>query len=229
MPSLRDWDIPLGPVGLAAFAIVGGAAFTFGEFAVYGFEFLPYWPLMGGSMVGFTVAMAAWGTFIECLIWNGAVGHRTPFLRRFRTIQGAIVAAGILVVLVVVCGLAQYRCVFLAMPFLGLLAFAAFVSLQDPIAHALRGYGRPALALAVLLVLEAVVMFMIGEWMAIDHYRKGLGIFQREHRAEWSIAAAAGDIDFHIDYTRQEIVLRTRTLAGEPVEISRSLAGLACK
>ena len=228
MPSIRDWDVPLGAVGLAALAIVGGAAFTFGEFAVYGFAFLPYWPLMGGSMVGFTVMMAAWATLGECLIWNGAVAHRMPFWRRFRTVHGAIVAAGILVVLVIVCGLAQYQCAFLAMPFLGLLAFAAFVSLQDPIAHALRGYGRPAVALAALLALEAVMMFMIGEWMATDHYRKGLAYFQA-HQAEWSIAAAAGGGDFHIDYARQEIVLRTRSFTGEPVEIRRSLAGSVCK
>jgi len=27
-PGQREWDIPLGPVGIGAMAIVGGAAFT---------------------------------------------------------------------------------------------------------------------------------------------------------------------------------------------------------
>jgi hypothetical protein len=230
MLTIRDWDIPLGPVGLGAMALVGGAAFTLGEFSFYGFEFLPYWPLMAGPMVGFSVMAGAWGTLLECLIWNGAVASRMPFWRRWRTVRGATVAAGIIAVLVIAYWSlhAPYRCAFLAMPLLGLPAFAAITSLQDPIAHLLRAFGRPAVSLAVLLVLEAVMTFMIGEWMAIDHYRKGLGHFQREHQAEWSIAALGGGSDFHFDYARQEIVLRSRSVRGEPIEIRRSFAGF-CK
>jgi hypothetical protein len=212
-------------------AIVGGAAYTLGEFTFYGFQFLPYWPLMGGWMVGVSVLSGAWATLGECLIWNGAVARRMPFGRRWRNIPGAIVAAGILVVLAIACWLAhpQYQCAFLGMPILGLLAFAGIISLQDPIVHVLRGSARPAVALAAVLVLEAVMMLMIGEWMAIDNYRKGLAHFQNEHQAEWNIAGLGGGTDFHVDYARQEIVLRTRTVGGSPVEIRRSLAGFACK
>jgi hypothetical protein len=231
MPTIRDWDVPLGSVGLAAMAVVGGAAYTLGEFSFYGFQFLPYWPLMGGWMIGTSVMAGAWGTMGECLVWNGGLAGRMPFWRTWRNVLGAIMAAGILVVLVIACWLAhpQYQCAFLAAPFLGLLAFAGVVSLQDPIAHALRALGRPAVALAALLALESVMTFMIGEWMAIDSYRKGLAQFQKDRQAEWSIAALGGGTDFHIDYARQEIVLRTRTLAGAPVEIRRSIAGFVCQ
>jgi hypothetical protein len=231
MPGFRDWDVPLGSIGLGAMAIVGGAAYTIGEFTFYGFQFLPYWPLMGGWMIGTTILSGAWGTLGECLVWNGGVARRMPFWRKWRNVTGAIVAAGILAVLVIACWFAhpQYQCAFLSLPILGLFAFAGIVSLQDPIAHALRAFGRPAFALAALLALEAVMMFMIGEWMAIDGYRKGLAHFQTEHHAEWSIAALGGGTDFRVDYARQEIVLRTRTLAGSPVEIRRSLAGFVCK
>jgi hypothetical protein len=182
-------------------------------------------------MVGTAILAGTWGTLGECLIWNGGLAGRMPFWRRWRNVPGAIAAASVLVVLVIACWLAhlQYQCAFLAMPFLGLLALAGIVSLQDPIAHALRALGRPAVALAALLALEAVMTFMIGEWMAIDGYRKGLAHFQTEHRAEWNIAGLGGGTDFHVDYARQEIVLRTRTLTGEPVEIRRSLAGFVCK
>jgi len=61
-------------------------------------------------------------------------------------------------------------------------------------------------------------MFLIGEWMAIDNYRKGLAHFQNEHRAYWSISTSGGT-DFYFDYGQREIVLRTRTLTGDPLEI----------
>jgi hypothetical protein len=89
----------------------------------------------------------------------------------------------------------------------------------------LRNAARPAIAFAALLVLEAVMIFLIGEWMAVGEYRKGLTRFQNENRAEWSISASGG-ADFYFDYARQEIVLRTRTLAGDPVEVRRPFAGV---
>jgi hypothetical protein len=223
-----NWDLPFGPVGLGVMAVVGGAAYTLGEFAFYGFEFLPHWPMIGGWMVGMTAFAAAFGTFLECIIWNGGVAQRMGFVRALRTVPGAIAAAGIAVALVIGCWLAhaQFQCVFLRTPFLGLLAFALVTSLQDPILDVLRQSRRPAAAFVALLVFEAVLMFGVGEVLSIDHYRKGLEHFQKDRQAEWSIGG--GGADFHIDYARQEIVLRTDG-AGGPLEIRRSLAGFSCK
>jgi hypothetical protein len=113
-------------------------------------------------------------------------------------------------------------------PFLGLLVLAATTWPQDPIAHVLRQLGRPVVALVALLTLEAGMMFAIGEVLAIDYYRKGLAHLHKERQAEWSIASGGG-ADFHIDYARQEIVLRTNTGAGAPHEIRRSSAGFVCR
>ena len=228
-PNKQQWEMPLGPLGLAAMALTGGVAYTVGEFSFYGFEFLPYWPMIGGEMVGMTAFAAAFGTFAECIIWNGGAARGIPFVRSLRTVPGALAVGGILVALAIACWAAhpQYRCAFLNVPFLGLVAFAAITTLQDPILHALRQSGRPAAAFAALLVLEAGLMFGIGEGLSIDYYRKGLVHFQQEHRTEQSIAF--GGADFHIDYVRQEIVLRLNGGSGGPTEIRRSLAGFVCK
>jgi len=229
-PTRPNWVVPLGWVGIGAMAIVGGAAYTLGEFAFYGYEFLPYWPTIGGWMVGMTVFAAAFGTLLECIIWNGGAGRALAFASMLRNGPGALAAAGILVALAIACWAAhaQYQCVFMSTPFIGLLAFATITSLQDPILHVLRQSGRPAAAFAALLVLEAGVMFGIGEGLAIDHYRKGLEHFQKEHRTEQSISSGGGG-DFHIDYARQEIVLQMTAGIGGPREIRRSVAGFVCK
>jgi hypothetical protein len=221
--------VPLGWIGIGAMAIVGGAAYTIGEFTFYGYEFLPYWPMIGGWMVGMTVLAAAFGTFAECLNWNRAAARALPFESVWRRFPGAIIAAGILAAVAIAWWSAQteYHCALISTPLLGLLAFAAIISLHGPIAHVLHRIGRPVVALAVLLLLEACLMFMIGEGLAVDHYRKGLEHFRKERTAEQSISG--GGADFHIDYARQEIVLRMNAGADAPREIRRSLAGLACK
>jgi hypothetical protein len=64
------------------------------------------------------------------------------------------------------------------------------------------------------------MMFMTGEWLAIGDFQKGLGHFNNEGRAEWSISHL-GSADVHVDYARREIVLRTTAGAGGTVEIRR--------
>ena len=229
-PTSPIWDVPLGFIGIGAMVIVGGGAYTLGEFAFYGYEFLPYWPMLDGWIVGTTMLAAAFGTFATCLNWRGATARALPFAHLWRSGPGALAAAGILVALAIAYWAAhpQYQCAFMSAPFIGLLLFGGFTSLQGPIIHVLRELGRPAVALLVLLVLEAGLMFGIGEGLSIDYYHKGLEHFQKERRAEWSVAQS-GRADLRIDYARQEIILRINAGdAGGPQEISRSLAGF-CK
>src|SRR5215831_9667632 len=225
----RDWDIPLGPIGIGAMAIVGGVAFTVGQFSFYGLEFLRYLHLIGGWTVGLAVFAAASGTLVECLIWNGRTGRGGRFLSSLRPAERAVLAGGILVVLAIAWWLAhpQYQCLVLSARPLFLIVFAVATGLQQPILLALRDAGRPGAAFAALLVLEAGLMFAIGEWMAIDHYAKGLAQFHSEQRAAWSISTT-DRTDFYIDYARQEIILVTRTLAGDPLDIRRSITGFVC-
>jgi hypothetical protein len=225
----NNLDIPGGSAGLAAMAIVGGVAYTVGAFSFYGIEFLPYWHLIGGWTVGMTVVAAAFGTLAECFIWNGGTGRRLSLFSRWHPTHRGILAAGALAALATVYAVAtrQAQCLMITAAPLGLIVFALATSLQHPILHALRRTGRTAVAVAVLLVLEAGLMFMIGQWLAIDAYRKGLDHFRNERQAEWPISGSGG-ADYHFDYARQEIVLRTRTRTGEPLEIRRSFVGFAC-
>jgi len=135
----------------------------------------------------------------------------------------------VLVVLAGACLVAhrQYQCLLLSAPVLFLIVFGLVGgTLQEPILLHLRNAKRPAAAFAALLVLEAAIIFLIGEWMAIGEYRKGLTRYQSENRAEWSISAFGGGADFYFDYARREILLRTHSLAGDPVEARRPFAGL---
>ena len=227
-PATPKWDVPLGFIGIGAMAIVGGAAYTLGELTFYGYEFLPYWPMVGGWMVGMTVLAAAFGTFAECLIWNRKMARGLPFESMWRSAPGALAAAGVLVALAIAgwAATTEYQCAVVNAPFIALLAFAAIISLQAPIVHVLRPLGRPVVALVALLLLEASLMFTIGEGLAVDHYRKGLEHFKKDHQAEWTIGS---NDDFHIDYARREIVLRTNAGAVGPREIRRSLAGFVCQ
>jgi len=226
----RGLEIPFGPVGIGAMAIVGGIAFTLGQFAFYGFEFLRYLHLMGGWMLGLAVFAAASGTIIECVAWNGRLGRGARFLKSLRPAERAVVAAGILGALALAGGLArsQYQCLLFNAPPLFLIVFALATGLQQPILFALRDAGRAGAAFAVLLLLEAGILFGIGEWMAVGHYAKGLAHFQTEKRAGWSISTT-DRTDFYIDYARQEVVLVSRTLAGDPLDVRRSLADFVCK
>jgi hypothetical protein len=224
-----DWDIPFGMAGLAAMAVVGGVAYTLGGFSFYGLEFLPYWPLMGAWTIGLSVFAAAFGSLAEGLIWTGRATRAFPFSAMWRTLPGAIIAASLLVVLAGSYAYAhpQYRCALLGMPFLGMLAFAGVMTLQDSIVVTLRKSGRTMAAFAAVLVLEAGMMFLTGEWLAVGDFQKGLGHFQKEGRAEWAISHD-GAADFHVDYARREIVLRTTAGTGSPVDIRRPLAAFAC-
>src|ERR1051326_2726329 len=226
-PRIGEWDIPLGSIGIAAMAIVGAVPFTLGQFAFYGFEFLPYWHLTGGWSLGLAVFAAASGTLVECLIWNGRLGRVARFPKSWHPNQRAVLAAGILAVLAIVCAVAhrQYQCLLFTAPPLFLIVFAVAAKLQEPILLALRRVGRPGAALAALLLFEAAIMVGVGEWMAVRHYGKGLGHFAKEKRGYCSISTT-DRTDFYIDYARQAVVLRTRTLAGEPLEIARSIAGV---
>jgi hypothetical protein len=225
----RQWDIPLGSLGLAAMGITGGAAYTIGEFSFYGFEFLPYWHLIGGWFVGMTALAAAFGTFAECIIWNGGTGRRARLFSTWHPTHRGILAGGAYAALALAYILVawQAQCLMIAAAPLGLVVFALAASLQHPVLHALRRLGRIAAAVSLLLVFEAFMMFAIGAWLARSDYSKGLARFTQDRQAEWPIGF--GGADFHFDFASQEIVLRTRTIGGSPVEIRRSFAGLACK
>jgi hypothetical protein len=222
-----EWDIPLGPIGLGAMAIVGGAAFTLGTFNIYGLQFLPYLHLTGGWVLGLAVLAAASGTLLECIIWNGRLGRNRRLLASWPSGRRAALAAGILIVLAGACSVAHpsYQCLLFRASVLFLIVFALVgVTLQEPIVLHLRNAGRPAVAFTALLVFEASIIFLIGEWMAIGEYRKGLTRFENDKRAEWPISAFGGGADFYFDYARNEVVLRTHTLAGNPVDVHRPLA-----
>lgn len=226
---IREWDIPLGSLGLAAMGITGGVAYTVGEFSFYGFEFLPYWHLIGGWTVGMTALAAAFGTLAECIIWNGGSGRRLPLFATWHPTRRGILAAvayAALALAYIVVNL-QARCLMIVAAPLGLIVFALATSLQHPILHALRRLGRIAAAVSLLLVFEAGLMFIIGQWLAMSDYSKGLARFQKDRQAEWPIGF--GGADFHFDFARQEVLLRTRTITGDPVEVRRSFAGMACK
>lgn len=228
-PDTPRWDLPLGFVGVGAMALVGGIAFTLGQFSVYGLQFLPYWHLIAGWSAGLTILSAAFGTFLECLIWNGRVGRTSRFLPSWSSGRRAAVAAGGLVVLVGAYAYAhlQSQCALLRAPVLYIVGFAVAVALQEPILRALRDAGRPHVAFATLLVLEAGLLFAIGERLAVDHYDKGLKHFQDENRGYWSISTT-GSADFYVDYARREVVLRAQTSAGT-LDIRRPFADLVCQ
>jgi hypothetical protein len=226
-PNPREWELPLGFVGIGAMAIVGGIAFTLGEFSVYGLQFLPYWHLIAGWTAGLTALAAAFGTFLECLIWNGRMVRTSRFLPSWPSGRRAALAVGILVVVVGAYAYAHQQCTLFRVPVLSIIGFGVVVALQEPILLALREAGRPPVALAVMLVLEAGLLFAIGERMAIDHYDKGLKHFQNENRGYWSISTT-GSADFYMDYARSEIVLRAQTSAGT-LDIRRPFADLACR
>jgi hypothetical protein len=70
-------------------------------------------------------------------------------------------------------------------------------------------------------------MFLMGELLTVDNYRKGLEHFHKENRAKWSLPS--GTSDFYIDYARNEIVLMAEGGADPPLEVRRSLVDFVCK
>ena len=71
-------------------------------------------------------------------------------------------------------------------------------------------------------------MFLTGEWLTVDHYRKGLEHFQNDHSAIFTIPSS-GQADFFFDYERREVVLKTRLGGGAPLDVRRSFADFECK
>jgi hypothetical protein len=121
----------------------------------------------------------------------------------------------------------DFQCLLVTMPSWGLVVFAITVVLQYPIIQPIRNRGRDGAAFVVLLILEAVMMFLSGETMAIDHYRKGLEHFQKDHRPIWSIPSS-DSADFFFDFERKEVVLKALG-TGDPLEVRRSFADFKCQ
>jgi hypothetical protein len=218
--------LPLGGVGILVIAIVAMVAFTLGQFTFLGLQFLAHWPLvLGGYMAALIAFSAVWGAAIERVIWSGRL---LPSASIDWATQRWI--AGVLIIFLGICALLhrQYQCLLVAMPTLPLLLFVITAWGQVPIVQALRGAGREGAAFAALLVLGAVFMFLAGEWLAVDHYRKGLGHFQKDHSAIFTIPSS-GQADFFFDYERREVVLKTRPHDGDPLEVRRSFADFECK
>jgi hypothetical protein len=217
--------LPFGGIGILVIAIVAMVAFTLGQFTFLGPHFLAYWPLvLGGWMAGLIVLSAVWGIGIECFIWSALS------LQSARSRAALRWLAAVLIIFLGICALAhrQYQCLLVAMPALSLLVFAITAGGQVPIIQALREKGRDRAAFAALLVLAAVMMFLDGESMAVDHYRKGLGHFQNDHSAIFTIPSS-GRADFFFDYERREVVLKTRLGVGDPLDVRRSFADFECK
>jgi hypothetical protein len=223
--------LPFGRSGIVFISLVAAGAFTFGRFGFIGLEFLTHWSLvLGGWSAGLTVLSAVWGAGIECVVWGMAVGRPLRIVPAGLSSEAArLLFGGAYVVLLGFCWLMyqEFQCFLVAMPLLGLLVFAVTVLFQVPIIKPFRDAGRDKIAFAVLFVLEAVMMFLDGQGMAIDHYRKGLVHFQKDHQAIFSIPSSSR-ANFFFDYGRKEVVLMTRD-ASDPVEIRRSLAHFKCQ
>lgn len=111
---------------------------------------------------------------------------------------------------------------------MGLLVFAIVCCLQAPIVLTLRNLRRYGAAFAAMLIIEDGFIFLIGELLAVDHYRKGLQHFANENRPEWSISTSSG-ADFHFDYAQKDLVLKTPVGGADPLEIRRSFAGFCAR
>jgi hypothetical protein len=226
---LAAW-LPFGMPGAFAVALMAAVAFTLGQFAVFGLEFLAYWRFVwGGWLAGLIAFSVVWGTGIEAFVWRdgGTVSERR-LSASARALLGP--AAALIAGLVAFWLLARrdYQCLLVTTPSLSLLVFAITAFGQLPIIRYLREAGRDRAAFAALLPLTVVMMFFDGEMMAVDHYRKGLAHFQNERRAIWSIPSS-DRVDFFFDYAQREVVLKAIAGSDGPLEVRRSLAGFACE
>ena len=230
---IRDFisALPFGWIGVVAMMLVAAGASALGQIAFYGLEFLTHWPLLlGGGFAVFVVLSAIWGTGIECFVWSATMGLAYAVLsRQVAYIVAAYIFVAAYIVLLGIWWLAhqEFQCLHVTMPSLGLLVFGITVVSQYPIIRRFRDAGRDRAAFAVLLVLEAVMMFLNGETMAIDHYRKGLVHFQEDHRPIWSIPSS-DRADFFFDFERKEVVLKALG-TGDPLEVRRSFADFKCQ
>jgi hypothetical protein len=214
---------------LAVVAFAALAAFTFGHFFFYGFEFLPHLPLsFDRHYLNFLLFSGAWGALIEYMIWNrtqspAAAARRSPWRNR----AAAFWTAAIFVVLLGLWGIThkQYQCLLIATTPLPLAVFAVTLLCQLPIVGFLRAARGDAAAFAALLAFGVVMMFLQGEAFAIDHFRKGLEHFQKDHVGIWSIATS-DKTEFVVDYERKEFLLKARD--GTANNLHRSFADFVC-
>jgi hypothetical protein len=228
------WNLPFGGIGILVIAIVAMVAFTLGSFTFLGLQFLAYWPLvLGDGMAALIVLSAVWGTAIECIIWmerrwlqSGTSPDSLTRILLSDWVAQPWSAAILITFFLAVCVLAhrQYQCFLVTTPVLFLFVFAIMSFGQLPIIHALRREGRDRAAFAALLFLAAVMIFLVGEVLTVDHYRKGLEHFHNDHSAAFSIPSS-DRADFFFDYEHREVVLRT----GLGAEVRRSFADLGCK
>jgi hypothetical protein len=214
---------------LAVVAFAALAAFTFGQFFFFGLEFLPHLPLsFDRHYLNFLLFSGAWGALIEYMIWNqtrppAAAARRSPWRNR----TAAFWTAAIFVVLLGLWGIThkQYQCLLITTTPLPLAVFAVTVLCQFPIVSFLRAARGDGAAFAALLPFGAVMMFLQGESFAIDHFRKGLEHFQKDHAGVWSIATS-DKREFVVDYERKEFLLKTRD--GTANILRRSFSDFVC-
>src|ERR1700681_4011538 len=168
---------PGGVVGVLAIAVTALVTFTLGQFSFFGLEFLAHWQLsLGGSLPGFLLFSAVWGTGIQCIIWAGAGARAGPFGARAWARVGPGTQSwlgGLLVVLLLSWWLArdEHDCVLMAMPATSLLVFGLTLVCEGLVIHRIRAAGHDRAAFAALLALAALMMFSEGEIMAVDHFR----------------------------------------------------------
>jgi hypothetical protein len=221
-------NLPFGGIGILVIAAVAAVAFTLGQFTFLGLQFLVYWPLVLGGWMAVLIGLSAvWGIGIECFIW---IALRRQSARSPAAWSAQRWLAGVLIIFLSIYALAhlQYQCLLVALPVLTVFVFAITAFGQVLIIQTLRERGRDRVAFAALLVLTAVMMFLDGELMAVDHYRKGLGHFQNDHSAIFTIPSS-GRADFFFDYEYREVVLKTRLGADNPLDVRRSLSDFECK
>jgi hypothetical protein len=186
---------------------VGAVASLLGHFTVFGLEFLAYWRLIfGGFLAQLVIFSAIWGSGIAYFVWNG----RARWLPSGRS-GVAYLASAILLAFLALYWLKhhEYQCLLVAMPFLGLVIFVFTIWLQDPIVRPIRQAGQDGIAFVVLLCFEGVTVYLSSEVLALDHYRKGLAHYQKDHQVVFTIPSSA-QVDFFFDYVQREIVLKAK-------------------
>jgi hypothetical protein len=217
-----------GLAGLIAIAVTALVAFTLGQFWFFGFAFLAHWQLsLIGWLRGFLLLSMVWGTGLQWMIWTGA----KPGGRAWAPVpSGAVPWMGaLLAVLLFVWWSAseRYDCVLMAHPFAGLIVFGVILFGEAAIIRRLRDTGRDPAAFVALLALEAVMLFSNGEGMAVDHFRKGLEHFDRDHARTFWITSS-GETKFVMNFERKEFVLSART-GDQPFELSRPFPSRICR
>jgi hypothetical protein len=189
-PTAPMREKPFGTeLGVLAVALTVLAAFTLGAFSFYGLEFLTYWQrTFEGWFFGFSLCAALFFSWFQCTVWDRVENGTALWL-------GGILNLFISALLVVVLGVwwfarQYYQCDVIAMPFATLFAgllvcgtgACEFALLrQFAIMRCIREAGRDRATFAVLLFLEAMLMFMIGELFTVGHFAKGLEHFQKDH------------------------------------------------